>query len=87
MELSEAPDLWPIVREHLLEITQLPVVLNVAGHQVTVAEAEIEEKYRRGEAEHQRDWLEWQAEDFNVAQLEEAIDLLLYAAMRRTLGC
>ena len=89
MELREEQDLWPIVRERLLgQIGTLPLErLRIDLANINLDEAEIEAKYRRGEAEHQRDWLDWKAEDFDAAIREELVDLLLYGAMRNVLGC
>lgn len=91
--LEDQEDLWPIVLGHLRELVgdlpvgtaQLEQVLRAVDP--VLSEGELEAKYRRGEQEHQRDWLGWKSEDFEVALREELVDLVLYVAMRRTLGC
>lgn len=66
-ELADTPDLWIEVRQHL------------DGFMFT--DGELEEKFRRGEAEHGRDWLRMTKEDLEHAITEELMDMVLYRAM------
>lgn len=44
---------------------------------------EFEAKFRAGELEHRRDWLDRPFDWFGEALGEEVLDLVLYCAMRR----
>lgn len=66
-ELRNAPDLWAIVKQHI-----------VFGF---FTEAELEAKFRKGEAEHGRDWLDMTREQLRAEIDAELKDLTIYQAM------
>lgn len=66
-ELARLDDVWPEVAKHL------------DGFAFT--DGELEAKFRRGEAEHGRDWLRMTREDLEVAIQEELMDMVIYRAM------
>ena len=66
-ELARLDDVWPEVAKHL------------DGFAFT--DGELEAKFRRGEAEHGRDWLRMTKEDLEVAIQEELMDMVIYRAM------
>jgi hypothetical protein len=67
--LRSMPDLWPVIRE------------NLGTHQFD--EIELEAKFRKGEAEHGRDWLNMTRAQIEREILAEWLDLCLYTAMIR----
>ncbi len=66
-ELATTTDLWLEVREHI-----------IFGY---FAEAELEAKFRKGEAEHGRDWLKMTRERLEAEINAELMDLTIYQAM------
>jgi transposase len=79
-ELREARDIWPLLEPHLdqaaadarrrVMLWKLPTRM-------------LEAKFRKGEAEHGRDWLDRDM-DWLIDQLvEELVDLVVYSAMLR----
>lgn len=65
--LRNEPDLWTEVRQHL--------------DGFMFDEADLEQKFRKGEAEHGRDWLDMTRADLEYAITEELMDMLIYRAM------
>lgn len=83
-ELRQLDNLWPLVERALPKLNDLLLALgDLSVSNITMNE--LREKYLRGEEEHQRDWLDWQEEHFAEAIREEAVDMLLYSAMRLVL--
>lgn len=80
--LRAQPDLWtviePLIDQARLEAVELVVTVQPSLH-------EIEAKYRKGEAEHGRDWPSMTEDDFATAIAEEIVDLIAYCAMREAL--
>jgi len=84
-ELRERRDVWPII------LARIPDAIHIA-HNAVDATLEhpdliqhLERKFRKGEAEHQRAWLD-QTRDGDPTWLiaeaaEEILDFLLYQAM------
>ena len=66
-ELATTTDLWLEVRENI-----------IFGY---FTEAELEAKFRKGEAEHGRDWLRMTRERLEAEINDELKDLTLYQAM------
>jgi len=66
-ELATTTDLWSEVREHI-----------IFGY---FTEAELEAKFRKGEAEHGRDWLRMTRERLEAEINAELMDLTIYQAM------
>ena len=66
-ELATTTDLWLEVREHI-----------IFGY---FTEAELEAKFRKGEAEHGRDWLRMTRERLEAEINAELMDLTIYQAM------
>jgi len=65
--LRSMPDLWPVIRE------------NLGTHRFD--EKDLEAKFRKGEAEHGRDWLNMTRAQIEREILAEWHDLCLYTAM------
>lgn len=68
-ELRAMPDLWPEVRRHVTS---------------TFPDAELEAKFRKGETEHGRDWLNMTHADLLAELRAEYLDIALYLGMIRT---
>jgi hypothetical protein len=66
-KLATLDDLWSEVREHI-----------TFGY---FTEAELEAKFRKGEAEHGRDWLRMTRERLQAEINAELMDLTIYQAM------
>lgn len=66
-ELATTTDLWVEVRKHI-----------IFGF---FTEAELEAKFRKGEAEHGRDWLKMTREQIQAEIDAEIMDLMIYQAM------
>lgn len=66
-KLRNEPDLWSIVKDHI-----------TFGF---FTEAELEAKFRKGEAEHGRDWLDMTHEQLRSEIDAELMDLTIYQAM------
>ena len=66
-ELATTTDLWVEVRKHI-----------IFGY---FTEAELEAKFRKGEAEHGRDWLRMTRERLEAEINDELMDLTIYQAM------
>ena len=66
-ELATTTDLWLEVRERI-----------IFGY---FSEAELEAKFRKGEAEHGRDWLKMTRERLEAEINAELMDLTIYQAM------
>lgn len=82
-ELSKLRDVLPEVLAHF-ELALLEAAAVLESVATRIPRAEFEAKFRKGEAEHGRDWLTWKSPaDFDAAAREEIVDLVLYLAMRR----
>lgn len=81
-ELRELADVWPEVARHV-RTSVWEAVVDFEARGMRFSLADFEEKFRRGEAEHRRDWLEQPLEWFGDAIGEEILDAVLYVAMRR----
>lgn len=66
-ELAESSDLWREVRKHI-----------AFGY---FTEAELEAKFRKGEAEHGRDWLKMSKTQLQAEINAELMDFTIYQAM------
>jgi ABC-type taurine transport system ATPase subunit len=84
-ELQQRRDIWPIVSEHIPEAISLAHASldDVLSHPELINH--LERKFRKGEAEHQRAWLD-RAEttdpDWLILEAaEEILDYILYQAM------
>lgn len=81
-ELRELPDVWPEVEQHLgAAIHDAMAAAETAW--LWMGTDMLEKKFRKGEAEHGRDWLKMRAEDLQREIEAELLDLVLYHAMRR----
>jgi hypothetical protein len=81
-DLRDKRDIWPVIAE------RLPDALEHVHHALDEVLGrpqlmdELERKFRKGEAEHDRDWLN--REDANTLIMdaaEEILDFILYQAM------
>lgn len=77
-DLARLADLWPVVRD---SIPTLPEVYAAASAEA--AFTDLEAKFRKGEAEHDRDWLRMSRAQLEAEIVNEWRDLLLYHAMLR----
>lgn len=83
-ELRAKADLWPEIEQHLQAaqedaerfMLRLPIITD---HERSF----FEWKYRMGEAEHKRDWLDMTRDRLLESIKEEVLDLVLYHAMLR----
>jgi hypothetical protein len=81
-ELRGSRDLWPEIEQHLgaalhdaMDVTETAWLW--MGTDV------LEAKFRKGEAEHGRDWLGMSRADLKREIEAEVLDLVLYHAMQR----
>lgn len=81
-DLRDKRDLWPIIEERIADaIEYAHDAMNDVLDRPDVM-AHLERKFRKGEAEHDRDWLD--REDPNtliIDAAEEILDFVLYQAM------
>jgi hypothetical protein len=81
-ELRDKRDLWPIVAERIPDaIEHAQYAINDILIRADIME-HLERKFRKGEAEHDRDWVD--REDPNTLILdaaEEILDFVVYQAM------
>lgn len=83
MSDASSPDVWQFVRAEVpAAYRAVKALIDDPPHGLWDA---LEARFRRGrEAYGARDeWLEWPAERFEREEIEELLDLILYAAMRR----
>lgn len=80
-ELRAMPDIWPVIAQHLADAAGDPVRQIADG--LHVEHAALEEKYRKGEAEHDRGWLDMTRDQIEAEIVNEWLDLVLYHAMIR----
>lgn len=80
-ELRAADDLWPLIAAEI-SAAQLDARRCVDDvYDITLAEYEA--KFRKGEAEHGRDWLRMTRADLEAEIRAEIVDLVMYHAMIR----
>jgi len=88
-DLKTTDDLWPVIQHELsraiLDAAEIAGAFFQEAHMTTRIDDELEEKFRRGEAEHKREWLDMTDKAFSDAIREELLDVLNYAAMVRVL--
>jgi hypothetical protein len=75
-------DAWPYIAAELPHIVRdaAAMLMDWRGMQ-----KQMEERYREGEQEYERDWLTRPVEWFDDEASQELADLLIYLAMRRFL--
>ena len=81
-DLRDLDDIWPHLAKHIPQvINHLEEIL----HSVTQRpglDDQLEAKYRAGEQEHQREWLDWSSiDDFVDESVAEVLDLIVYQLM------
>jgi hypothetical protein len=79
-EMRAMPDLWPVIADHL-DAARNDADLSPVLHYPDAAE--LEAKFRAGEWEHGRDWLDMTRADLEREIRAEVMDLVLYHAMIR----
>ena len=81
-DLRDLDDIWPHLAKH---IPQVIAHLEEILHSVTQRpglDDQLEAKYRAGEQEHQREWLDWSSiDDFVDESVAEVLDLIVYQLM------
>lgn len=88
-ELRALDDLWPEVAREIpaaaARVTEVVerFVADLDGPAREKIVAGLETKFRRGEAEHGRDWLSMDRIDLLLEVFAEVYDLTLYLAMER----
>ena len=82
-ELAAMDDAWPLIREHLADALDdaIDQVSQLSWHSL-----DLEGKYRRGNVEHGNQWVGMTDDELRHEMQEELEDLVIYAAMRRTLN-
>lgn len=81
-ELRGMPDLWPEV-ERELGAALNDAMLAADSVWLWMGSDVLEEKFRKGEAQHGRNWLDMSEGDLHSEIEAELLDLVLYHAMRR----
>lgn len=81
-ELAGVRDLWPVILAEIPE-ARADVLADAAADLAGIPEAELEEKFRKGEAEHDRGWLRMSREQLEREIRAELADLILYRGMVR----
>jgi hypothetical protein len=81
-QLRQAPDLWPFIEEHIPRAIS-DAKKTIGGAEWSLRTTDLEAKFRRGEAEHGRDWLDMSADQLEDEIRAELLDLVLYHAMVR----
>jgi hypothetical protein len=81
-ELRRAEDLWPAVERELGGAIN-DAMMAADEVWVWVGVDALEEKFRRGESEHGRNWLDMSERDLRDEIKAELLDLVLYHAMLR----
>lgn len=88
-DLKTTEDLWPVIQHELsraiLEAHEYANKFLNQAHRGINVDDELEAKFRKGEAEHKREWLDMTDTAFTEAIREELLDVINYAAMRRVL--
>ena len=81
-DLRDTEDIWPYLAKHLPQvIAHLEEILHSITQRPSLYQ-ELENKYRAGEAEHQREWLGWKSPDrFVIESADEVLDLIVYQLM------
>lgn len=81
-ELRGMPDLWPAIAAQVgSAYTDAYVSAELSWLWMSLPM--LEEKFRRGEAEHGRDWLNMTRDQLHAEITAELLDLVLYHAMAR----
>lgn len=86
-DLLAAPDIWLEVEPHLHEAAESAsehaqtFAYDLRGEMAGSLIGRMEEKFRRGEAEHGRDWLDMAPEQLEREIVAEIQDLVIYYAM------
>lgn len=78
--LRQSPDLWAEIEPHLAQGLFDAVEVVLRGE---FADPGLEAKFRKGEAEHGRDWLDMTREQLEREIHHELQDMRLYCAMIR----
>lgn len=81
-DLRDADDIWPHLSAHIPEvIAELDEILHSITQRPNL-HYELEAKYKAGEAEHKREWLDWTSPDrFILESADEVLDLIVYQLM------
>lgn len=88
-DLLESEDIWLEVSPHLHEAASAAIehleayAYDLGGEMAGSLIGRLEEKFRRGEAEHGRDWLDMAPEQLEREIVAEIQDLVIYYAMIR----
>lgn len=81
-DLRDVDDIWPHLAKHLPQVlAQLDEILHSVTQRPGLYD-QIEAKYRSGEREHEREWLDWTSIDTFVDEsAAEVLDLIVYQLM------
>ena len=86
-DLADKDDLWAEIRPFLVDASReacthvTHFALDLEDHLAPLYETDLKEKFRKGEAEHGRDWLGMTREQLYRELHDEIKDLVLYQAM------
>ena len=85
-ELRETPDLWPEIKAEIENAVQdaMMSMRSMAGavHHLDTLE-DLEKKYRKGDAEYNREWLGMSLADLELEVYQELQDLVIYHCLIR----
>lgn len=85
-ELRDVEDLWPEISLQIESAAQdammsMRSMLGAAQHRVTLEH--LEKKYRKGDEEYDREWLNMSLADLEQEVYQELLDLVVYHALIR----
>lgn len=85
-ELREIEDLWPEVLKEI-ENASLDAMMSVRSMAAGVARPDVlvdlEKKYRKGDEEYKREWLNMSLADLEKEVYQELLDLVVYHCLIR----
>lgn len=81
-EFRDMPDLWPVIAAQVGSAFG-DAYVSAELSMMCMSMQMLEEKFRRGEAEHGRDWLNMTRGQLHAEIEAELLDLVLYHAMAR----
>jgi hypothetical protein len=85
-ELRNVEDLWPDIKEHIASAA-VDAMMSLRSFSGSVEHADVladlERKYRKGDEEYNREWLNMSLADLEQEVYQELLDLVVYHALIR----
>lgn len=85
-ELRDVEDLWPEIKSHI-ENAAVDAMMSLRSFSGSVQHpdvlADLERKYRKGDEEYKREWLNMSLVDLEQEVYQELLDLVVYHALIR----